>query len=258
MPNLRLEAMLHTKLAATLPSLGVFDEGIAHAREALRIYESLAALDPENARTRLDVVNAWYYRAESFDYKASEKRAAGDFREARRGYRNALEGARRLLKQMPGHPHLQNQAAEIAYRIAVVSRRLGEAAAARASFEEARALTIRVADRAEAGETQLLRAAIMFSSEELPPEWRDLPRARRYAERLTAIAQSPHGVYTLARICRLQGRLDEARAAIARAESLLPPPASGQPRSYLRRQIEDEKRAISSEVSPPARAARGE
>jgi hypothetical protein len=98
-----------------------------------------------------------------------------------------------------------------------------------------------VADRGEAGESELLRAAILFSSEELPAGWRDLARARRYAERLNAIAESPHHVYTLARICRLEGRLAEARAAIGKAESLLP--AAGT-QSYLRRQIEDEKRAL--------------
>jgi hypothetical protein len=42
----------------------------------------------------------------------------------------------------------------------------------------------------------------------------------------------------------LEGRLAEARAAIGKAESLLP--AAGA-RSYLRRQIEDEKRALGRE-----------
>jgi tetratricopeptide (TPR) repeat protein/predicted Ser/Thr protein kinase len=75
MPNLRLEAMLHTKLAATLPSLGLFADGIAHARDGLRIYESLAALDPENGRTKVDLANAWFYWAEALDYRAGEKGA---------------------------------------------------------------------------------------------------------------------------------------------------------------------------------------
>jgi hypothetical protein len=60
------------------------------------------------------------------------------------------------------------------------------------------------------------------AGEELPAAWRDLARARRYPERLNAIAESLYHVYTFARICRLEGRLAEARAAIAKAESLLP------------------------------------
>lgn len=253
MPNLRLQAMLHVKLAGTMPSLGRFDDGAAHARDGLRIYESLAALDPENQRTQVDLTGAWYYLAEAFDYKAEQNGQRADYEQARTGYRNALTVCRRLLAAAPGHPQWSNQAAEIAYRIATVSLKLKDEPAALPAFQESRALTMQVADRAEAGEAELSRAAIMFSSEDLPASWRDLARARAYSERVNAMTTSPHYLYTFARICRLEGKLDDARAAIAKAESLLPPQAAGQPRSYLRRQIEEERDRLNAAPAPAAR-----
>jgi hypothetical protein len=235
MPNLRLTAMLHTKLAATLPSLGRFAEGTAHAREGLRIYESLATLDPKNARTKVDLTNSWYYYAESLDFQAAEEGRAAEYVEARRGYRQALAGVEEMIRASPGNAQWKNQAAEVAYRIAVISHKLGEEAEARRAYERSRAWTVEVAEREDAGESELLRAAIFFSSEEVP--WREVGRARRYAERLSGT--SAHAAYTMARICRLEGRMAEAREAIARAESLLPPGPS-----YLRRQIADERGSL--------------
>ncbi|MCX6627355.1 MAG: protein kinase [Candidatus Solibacter sp.] len=254
MANLRLEAMMRTKLAAILPSIGAFDEGTAQARAALRVYESVASLDPENQRSQVDLANAWYYYAESLDYK-SEKGGKRDLEDARRGYGKALAVCQTLLRASPGHSLWSSMAAETEFRISNLSEKLGDRPAAEAAFQRARALAIQIADREDAGQAELARAAVIFSSEDLPAAWRDLPRARRYAARLNDLTggTSPHYLYTLAHICRLEGKIAEARELIGKAEGLLPAHAPPDPKPYLRRQIEDEARAISAAGGSPAR-----
>jgi tetratricopeptide (TPR) repeat protein/predicted Ser/Thr protein kinase len=255
MSNLRLEAMIRTRLAGTLPGLGDYDGGAEHAFQAVRLYESAAAIAPDNARSKTDLLNAWYYYAESLDYRGAETRRTNDLEQALKSYRAALELCRSLLDAAPDNTLWKSRAAELQFRIGRLSLALRDTVGAEAALRNARALTIETADRLDAGETELARAAIMFSSEEVPMAWRDVPRARRYMDRLMVgvASPSPHHLYTLARICRLEGRPAEGANLIARAESLLPAAEEGQPKSYLRRQIEEEKARLNAVRSAPRR-----
>jgi predicted Ser/Thr protein kinase len=248
MSNLRLEAMLRTRLAGVLPSIGSYEAGQEHARQAVRLYESAAALAPGNARAQSDLLQAWYTFAESLDYRPAE------MEEARKSYRAALAICRELMEAAPDNMLWKARAAELEFRIGRLSVALHDDAGAGVALKRARELAVKTADAADAGESELLRAAIQFSSEQVPAAWRDLPRARRYMERLTAEVSSlsAHQLATLAAINRLDGRLDEAASLIARAEALLPLAGMGQPKSYLRRQVEDERQAIRTAAARPA------
>ncbi len=244
--NLRIESLLHNHLAFALASVSRYDEALRHAQEAVRINESVVALDPANNRALIDVANAWYHYADVLHSRADELGRKQDAAGALAAYERSLSACRKVLKSQPDNPIWNGEVLEMLTRIGTLQRKSGKNAEAQRAFAEARDLAIQLADPPTAIEVNLEKAASLFTSDSIPAPLWDIRRAVRYAERLNQISQhaNPDHLYVLGRAYRLDGRPREARLNLEKAASLVPPPAPGEPKTRLRREIEEELAGI--------------
>ncbi len=240
--NLRLEGLLHNHLAFALTAVSRYDDAIQHAREAVRIGESFVALDPANNRALIDVANGWYHYACALDWRADKQGRKQDRAEALTDYQRSLGACRKVLNSQPENPIWNGVVLELLTRIGTLEHKSGQNEESQQVWSEARNLAIRLADPASAIEANLDKAAIFFISSSEPRELWDVRRAVSYAERLNKMSQyaNPEHLFILGRAYRLDHRLQEARVNLEKAASMVPPPAQGEPKTRLRRDIEEE------------------
>ncbi len=241
--NIRLENLLRNHLAYALSLVGRFDEAIEHARQSVRDNEAFFALDPTNQRALIDASTSWYFCANALESRAESKNSAADRAEAKALYLKAAGGLGTVLKTQPDNAIWNSTLTEIMNRLGGLAKTEGKLAEARKYWALARERASAAADREDAMEAVLQKAAFILSLDDATPDLMDLPRALGYAERLNRKTKysNPDYLVILGRIYRLLAQPSEARAVIAKADSLIPPTKPGEPANDLRKRIDREK-----------------
>jgi tetratricopeptide (TPR) repeat protein len=249
---LRLIALMEWRTSGAWTLLGDYAKGLEHAHASRRISESLERLDPENARSQMDLAGALYIVANTHDYRAFATGSADDRREALRYYASHLLLLRKLITGNPKNQMLYAQLCESQLRVAQLQFKQGLNAQAVEALRESRKLAGELARSKDAEPAAIHRAAIVFGSSYLPESEWNLAEARQFAERLNEKTgyQRPEYLHTLGSIYNRLAMKPQALEIYKKAVALLPEDKPGTPRTVLSNEIREELAALTSNTAP--------
>ena len=131
----QLAAKSHLSLAFVLPTAGKLSEAVDHAREALRMDQSLAASQPENPEAKLNLEAAYERQGDLLGGPAEVN--LGRFNDAAAAYRQGLEA---LPKRPPGGPlaaRVGRARAVLIAKLAMIQDAQGDRRGGLARYQEA-------------------------------------------------------------------------------------------------------------------------
>jgi tetratricopeptide (TPR) repeat protein len=249
--NIRLRGITVRKIACAYSELGEYDQAEPLFRQALEIHQKLADSDPKDIRNLGDIKRALQTEAMNFEYAANPILAAPNQSNdaARRknllSEENVLVQYQTIMQQMlrlsPGDNPREVELGNVQVRLAAVRQQLHEPADPPPALRSALTLLRTAALKPDVSPMILdLVVSAFFAAQ--PESLRDPRFTLDSAERGVALThrKTPAWLLSLAQAYRASGQSENARAAASEGMALLPPTAPGDPKSNLRKLLEQQ------------------